>query len=211
MQHRPILLASSSPYRRQLMERLGLPFQTATPNVDETPEMSEGPEQLAVRLALKKAEALAGSHPDHWIIGSDQVACLEDGTLLNKPENHERAAQQLKRSSGRRVSFLTGLVLLNSGTGERQSHCEHFHAHFRELDADEIDNYLHIERPYDCAGSFKMEGLGITLFRRLEGDDPNSLIGLPLIALTRMLLNWGLNPLHWPHGPQRSSSRDSAK
>ncbi|WP_040474552.1 Maf family protein [Marinobacter algicola] len=211
MQHHPLLLASSSPYRRQLMERLGLPFQAASPNVDETPEVSESPEQLAVRLALKKAEALAGDYPDHWIIGSDQVACLDDDTLLNKPETHERAVQQLKRSSGRKVSFLTGLVLLDSGTGERQSHCEHFHAHFRELDADEIDNYLHVEKPYDCAGSFKMEGLGITLFRRLEGDDPNSLIGLPLIALTRMLLHWGLNPLRQPRSSQRSSSRDSAR
>lgn len=211
MKHRPFLLASSSPYRRQLIERLGLPFRVASPNVDEAPAPNERPEQLAVRLALKKAEALCGHYPDHWIIGSDQVACLEDGTLLNKPETHERAVQQLKRSSGRRVSFLTGLALLDSCTGERQTHCEHFHAHFRELDADEIDNYLHIETPYDCAGSFKMEGLGIALFERLEGDDPNSLIGLPLIALTGMLRRWGLNPLRQPHSPQRSSSRDSVR
>lgn len=209
MQHRPLLLASSSPYRRQLLERLGLPFQAASPHVDETPVMNESAEQLAVRLALKKAEALAGDYPDHWIIGSDQVACLEDGTLLNKPQTHERAVQQLKHSSGQRVSFLTGLVLLDSSTGERQSHCERFHAHFRELDADEIDNYLRTETPYDCAGSFKMEGLGIALFNRLEGHDPNSLIGLPLIALTGMLRNWGLNPLHQLPDPHRSSNRDS--
>ena len=200
MKPRPLLLASSSPYRKQLMTKLGLPFQAASPDVDESPAMDESAEQLATRLALKKADALAGDYPNHWIIGSDQVACLEDGTLLNKPENHERAMEQLVRSSGQRVSFMTGLVLLDSSSGERQGHCEHFHAHFRQLSTEEIQNYLHAEKPYDCAGSFKMEGLGIALFSRLEGRDPNSLVGLPLIALTDMLRNWGLNPLLNPQG-----------
>ncbi|MDF0749141.1 Maf family nucleotide pyrophosphatase [Marinobacter sp. 71-i] len=195
MKPRPLLLASSSPYRKQLMTKLGLPFQAASPDVDESPAMDENAEQLATRLALKKADALAGDYPHHWIIGSDQVACLEDGTLLNKPESHERAIEQLVRSSGQRVSFMTGLVLLDSSSGERQSHCEQFHAHFRQLSTEEIQNYLYAEKPYDCAGSFKMEGLGIALFNHLEGRDPNSLVGLPLIALTDMLRNWGLNPL----------------
>jgi len=209
MNQPPLLLASSSPYRRQLLERLGLPFRTASPNVDESPALNEGAEHLATRLAIKKALALAEEYPNHWIIGSDQVACLEDGTLLNKPGTHERAVQQLQRSSGQRVSFMTGLALLDSDSGAQQSHCEHFHAHFRQLDAEDIENYLLSETPYDCAGSFKMEGLGIALFSRLEGRDPNSLVGLPLIALTDMLRNWGLNPLRQPPTPQRSSSRDS--
>ena len=195
MKPHPLLLASSSPYRRQLLTRLGLPFRTASPDVDESPDANESAEHLATRLALSKATALAGDYPDHWIIGSDQVACLEDGTVLNKPGSYEHAMQQLTRSSGQRVSFLTGLVLLDALSGNYQSHCEHFHAHFRPLGTAEIENYLRAEEPYDCAGSFRMEGLGITLFSQLEGRDPNSLVGLPLIALTDMLKNWGLNPL----------------
>lgn len=191
----PLLLASSSPYRQQLLTRLGIPFETASPEIDESPAPNEKANQLATRLATRKAEALAPTFPGYWIIGSDQVACLEDGTLLNKPGNHERATEQLTQSSGQRVSFMTGLVLLDSSSGKRQTHCEQFHAHFRALTRDEIENYLRTETPYDCAGSFKMEGLGITLFSELEGRDPNSLVGLPLIALTDMLRKWGLNPL----------------
>lgn len=209
MKPRPLLLASSSPYRRQLLTRLGIPFEAVSPDIDESPTDTENAEQLAIRLATAKARALAPAYPDHWIIGSDQVACLQDGTLLNKPGNHERAVQQLVRSSGQRVSFMTGLVLLDSGSGKLQSHCECFHAHFRHLTLEEISHYLHAETPYDCAGSFKMEGLGIALFSQLEGRDPNSLVGLPLIALTDMLRNWGLNPLMQPHAHQRSSNRDS--
>lgn len=211
MKQHPLLLASSSPYRRQLMEKLRLPFHSASPNVDESQHKNESAELLAERLALKKAQALCDDYPNHWIIGSDQVARLEDGTILSKPGTHERAVQQLKRSSGQRVSFMTGLALVDSSTGQLQCHCEYFHAHFRMLDTDEIENYLRAEEPYDCAGSFKMEGLGITLFSRLDGRDPNSLIGLPLIALTEMLRNWGLNPLHHQPNPHRSSSRDSVK
>lgn len=210
MKPRPLLLASSSPYRRQLLTRLGLPFEAVSPEIDESPADNEGAEQLATRLATGKAEALATAWPDHWIIGSDQVACLEDDTLLNKPGSHKRAVQQLLRSSGQRVSFMTGLALLDATSGNIQTHCEHFHAHFRQLSLQEIENYLHAEQPYDCAGSFKMEGLGIALFSQLEGRDPNSLVGLPLIALTDMLRNWGLNPLLQPPVPgQRSSKRDS--
>ncbi len=195
MSSRPLLLASSSPYRRELLERLGLPFETASPDIDESPRMDESPEQLAIRLADSKARALANRYPHHWIIGSDQVACLPDGTLLAKPGTHEQAISQLQRSSGQTVQFLTGLTLLEPGTDRSQTHCERFAVQFRDLTAEEIEGYLHKEQPYDCAGSFRMEGLGIALFKAMEGRDPNSLIGLPLIALNDMLRNWGLNPL----------------
>ena len=195
MNPRPLLLASSSPYRRDLLTRLCVPFETTSPDIDESPADHETAEHLATRLARSKAEALAPAWPGHWIIGSDQVACLEDGTLLNKPGHHEQATEQLRRSSGKRVSFLTGLALLDSGSGKIQTHCEHFHVHFRPLTPEEIESYLHKEEPYDCAGSFKMEGLGIALFSQLEGRDPTSLVGLPLIALTDMFRQWGLNPL----------------
>lgn len=195
MPSRPLLLASSSPYRRELLERLGLPFETASPDIDETPLPTDTPESLALRLAKSKAHALAERFPNHWIIGSDQVACLPDGNLLAKPGNHQQAIDQLQRSSGQSVRFLTGLALLSPGEQRLQSHCEHFAVHFRTLTTEEIDAYLRREQPYDCAGSFRMEGLGITLFEAMEGRDPNSLIGLPLIALIDMMRNWGLNPL----------------
>ncbi len=195
MSSRPLLLASSSPYRRALLERLGVTFETASPDIDESPRPNESPEQLAIRLAESKARALANRYPQHWIIGSDQVACLPDGTLLAKPGTHEQAISQLQRSSGETVQFLTGLTLLDPSAGRSQTHCERFAVQFRDLTAEEIEGYLHREQPYDCAGSFRMEGLGIALFKAMEGRDPNSLIGLPLIALNDMLRNWGLNPL----------------
>lgn len=191
----PLLLASSSPYRKALLQRLGLPFTCASPDIDETPADGESGPDLALRLATGKARALARDYPGHWIIGSDQVACLPDGSLLNKPGNHEQALQQLRKSSGQRVEFHTGLTLLDTDSGQQQSHCELFTVHFRQLTDPEIDAYLYREQPYDCAGSFRMEGLGIALFSKLEGADPNSLIGLPLIALISMLRNWGINPL----------------
>ncbi|WP_372986424.1 Maf family protein [Marinobacter sp.] len=192
---KPLLLASSSPYRKALLERLALPFTTASPDIDETPRPGEPADDLALRLAERKARALTARHPGHWIIGSDQVACLPDGTLLHKPGNHAQAVQQLRQSSGHRVVFLTSLCLLDADSGECQLICEPFTAHFRTLSNEEIESYLEREQPYDCAGSFKMEGLGITLFDRLEGRDPNSLVGLPLIALNGMLRDWGCNPL----------------
>ncbi|WP_417514287.1 Maf family protein [Marinobacter sp.] len=198
MPQNPLLLASSSRYRHELLSRLGLPFSSASPDIDESPLDGEAPENLAIRLATSKARALASAYPGHWIIGSDQVAALPDGTLLSKPGNYENACEQLSRSSGRSVNFLTGLALLDASTGKLQSSCERFTAHFRDLTAEEINEYLRKEKPYDCAGSFKMEGLGISLFRQLEGQDPNSLIGLPLIALTDMLRAWGRNPLLEP-------------
>lgn len=198
MPQQRLLLASSSPYRRELLAKLGLPFSCASPDIDEAPTLGESPEALAVRLAESKARVLAATYPGHWIIGSDQVAVLSDGTLLSKPGSYSKACQQLERSSGQSVSFLTGLALLDASSGKLQSCCEHFTVHFRELTAGEIEAYLHKEEPYDCAGSFKMEGLGITLFRELQGQDPNSLIGLPLVALNNMLIAWGRNPLLEP-------------
>ncbi|WP_323752910.1 Maf family protein [Marinobacter sp.] len=192
---RNILLASSSPYRKQLLERLGLPFDCANPDIDESPQPGETAEALAVRLATQKAQALASNNPNTLIIGSDQVATLPDGNLLNKPGSHEQATTQLSASSGQSVQFFTGLAILDTQTGTLKTHCEPFIVRFRNLSEDEITGYLNKEKPYDCAGSFKMEGLGITLFSSLEGRDPNSLIGLPLIALNDMLRELGINSL----------------
>jgi MAF protein len=187
----PLLLASSSPYRRELLSRLHIPFGWAAPDIDESPLPEERPEALVRRLTEGKARALAASHPDHLIIGSDQVAVL-DGRIIGKPGEHTRAAEQLQAASGRSVSFLTGLALFNSRTGRCQIDCVPFTVHFRELGAAAIERYLQIEQPYDCAGSFKAEGLGISLFRRTEGEDSTSLIGLPLIRLVDMLHAEGL-------------------
>lgn len=195
MTHPPLLLASSSTYRQALLKRLGLPFTADSPDIDESPRPGEQPESLALRLSAEKAAALASRYPQHWIIGSDQVASLADGTLLTKPGDFDTAFRQLTNSSGQSVTFHTGLTLLDASTGEQQSLCESYTAHFRELTDGEIKAYLNAEEPYDCAGSFKMEGLGITLFSALDGRDPNSLIGLPLIALVDMLKSWGVDPL----------------
>ncbi|WP_372996798.1 Maf family protein [Marinobacter sp.] len=195
MTRKPLLLASSSPYRKALLDRLTLPFTCASPDIDETPYRGESGESLATRLAETKARALADRFPGHWIIGSDQVACLPDGSLLNKPGSHEQAARQLRRSSGHRVLFLTGLALLDADSGKLDRVCEPYSVWFRDLSNEEIEAYLQREQPYDCAGSFKMEGLGIALFDALEGRDPNSLVGLPLIALSDLLRRWGRNPL----------------
>ena len=181
-----LVLASTSPYRRELLERLGLPFETASPNVDETALTDETPEQLVKRLAKLKARAVAVDFPDALIIGSDQVAVL-DNQILGKPGNHETDVQQLSNASGKKVLFITGLCLLSSATGKSQVSVDIFSVEFRQLSASQIENYLQREKPYDCAGSFKSEGLGISLFERMEGDDPNALIGLPLITLINML------------------------
>ncbi len=181
-----LVLGSTSPFRRMLLERLGLPFSTAAPEIDETRLSGENPRQLVTRLARAKAEAVAATHPGALVIGSDQVACIDD-RVLGKPGTRERAIEQLTAASGRRVTFYTGLCLCNARTGSCQVACELFHVHFRQLSREQIERYLDAETPYNCAGSFKSEGLGIVLFERLEGDDPNALIGLPLIRLVRML------------------------
>lgn len=180
----PVCLASTSPYRRELLSRLNIAFTTLTPKVDETCLAGEDAGSLVRRLAEAKARAVSGAHRG-LIIGSDQVATLA-GDILGKPGDHEQARDQLQQLSGRTVTFLTGLCLLNSLSGQLQLDVVPFRVHFRTLSMAQIERYLEHDRPYDCAGSFKSEGLGITLFERMEGDDPTALIGLPLIRLTGM-------------------------
>lgn len=185
-----LVLASTSPYRKALLEKLHVPFETAAPNVDETPLPDESPEQLVARLAEAKAKSLADNFTDALIIGSDQVAVV-DGKIVGKPGDHARAVAQLKRTVGKRVIFLTGLCVYNTVSKRSQVEVVPFSVIFRELTDRQIEHYLQTEQPYNCAGSFKSEGLGIALFERLEGDDPNTLIGLPLIRLIRMLESEG--------------------
>ena len=187
-----LILASTSPYRRELLSRLKIPFEVAAPEVDETPLPGETPEQTALRLAVTKAKAAASRHPDALIIGSDQVAVLE-GVQLGKPHAHENAVRQLRMMRGKSVVFHTALCLYNSRTGKTQARVIPFTVYFRYLDDEQIERYLAKEQPYNCAGSAKSEGLGIALIQRMEGDDPNALIGLPLIALVDMLENEGLS------------------
>jgi MAF protein len=187
----PLLLASSSPYRRELLSRLRLPFTCASPDVDETRIADEPADQLVRRLAHDKAQALTTAYPGHLIIGSDQVAVLGD-RILGKPHDFERARAQLLAASGQRVTFLTGLALLNSETGRCQVDVVPFSVQMRMLDLPRIERYLRAERPYDCAGSFKAEGLGVSLFQSTAGADATSRVGLPLIRLVDMLLEEGV-------------------
>jgi septum formation protein len=186
----PLILASTSPFRKELLGRLMLPFDTATPDVDESRMQHEPAIELVRRLAEAKARAVGATHAG-LIIGSDQVATHGE-TILGKPGDHATAMQQLRQLSGEHVTFLTGLCLLNSTTGEAQLDVVPFSVVFRQLEDEQIDRYLRHDQPYNCAGSFKSEGLGITLFERMEGDDPTALIGLPLIRLTGMLARAGI-------------------
>jgi septum formation protein len=186
-----LVLASTSRYRRELLGRLRYPFETAAPDVDETPAPGEQAADLALRLAHAKAFAVQSIFSDALIIGADQVAVI-DGTLLNKPDNHVVAVEQLTLMSGRAVSFYTALCLLNTRTTRHQVAVVPVTVHMRKLSAAEIERYLRSEQPYDCAGSARIEGLGITLVQSLEGEDPNALIGLPLIKLCDMLRNEGV-------------------
>ena len=188
----PLVLASSSPYRRELLTRLRLPFTWGAPQIDESRRPDEDAEALVHRLSLEKAQALSASHSQHLIIGSDQVAVL-GSQIIGKPHTLERAREQLMAASGNSVTFLTGLTLLNSATGQQQTDCVPFTVHFRRLSEAQIMRYLTAEQPFDCAGSFKAEGLGISLFRSTEGSDSNSLIGLPLIRLVDMLQASGID------------------
>ena len=191
---KPLVLASTSPYRRALLEKLRLPFKCVSPDADERPVSGETVEQMVVRLAQLKATSVAADHPDALIIGSDQSAEL-NGTILSKPGNRENARRQLQASSGQTITFHTGLCLLNTASGAMQSLCEPYSVVFRDLDDGFIDRYLDAEQPYDSVGSFRSEGLGISLFERFEGDDPNTLIGLPLIRLQQMLRAEGIDIL----------------
>jgi len=186
-----LILASSSPYRRELLERLQLPFSVVSPDVDETPLTGESPEQTALRLAQKKARKVGESHPDSLVIGCDQVATL-DGLQLGKPLTHDNAVNQLRLMRGRSVAFHSALCLFNAATGNMQAEDVVYEVGFRQLSDEQIENYLHKEQPYHCAGSAKSEGLGIALIEWMRGDDPNALIGLPLIRLVTMLQNEGV-------------------
>ncbi|MCK6374964.1 MAG: Maf family nucleotide pyrophosphatase [Zoogloea sp.] len=186
-----LVLASTSAYRRELLQRFGLPFEVARPDIDESPLPGEHPRSTAERLAIEKARAVAGNFTDALIIGSDQVAAMGD-IRFGKPGTVERAVAQLKQMSGQTVVFHTALALLNTQTGDAQIDVVPTEVRFRTLSDDEIVRYVEKERPLDCAGSAKSEGLGITLLDALSGDDPNALVGLPLIALARMLRREGV-------------------
>lgn len=186
-----LVLASTSVYRSELLSRLRIPFITAAPEVDESPLPDESARQTSWRLSRAKAQAVAGSHPDALIIGSDQVALL-DNQQLGKPLTHENAVQQLRSMRGRTVTFYTALSLLNSRTGDIQTEVAINRMNYRNLTDAQIESYLLKEQPYHCAGSAKSEGLGIALVSSMEGDDPNALIGLPLILLVNMLLSEGV-------------------
>lgn len=182
----PLVLASSSPYRKQLLEKLQLPFISISPDIDEAALLQETPQELTRRLAVLKAKAISLQFPQHLIIGSDEVACI-DGQILGKPHEYANAFKQLKASSGKKVTFYTGLALFNSMTEHLQVDTIPFHVYFRELSDNTIKRYIEIEKPYNCAGSIKAEGLGVCLFRKTEGEDISSLMGLPLIRLVDML------------------------
>lgn len=186
-----LILASSSPYRRELLERLQLPFSVLSPDIDETPLAGELPEQTALRLAQAKALKVADMHPDALIIGCDQVATL-DGLQLGKPLNHENAVRQLTLMRGRSVIFHSALCLYNAANQQMQTDVVPYTVTFRDLSNAQIENYLRREQPYQCAGSAKSEGLGIAIIAAMQGDDPNALIGLPLIRLIDMLNNQGV-------------------
>lgn len=183
-----IILGSSSQYRRELLSRLKLPFEVASPEVDENPLPSETPEATAMRLAKQKAGVIAHTFPNALIIAADQVAAI--GNIhLGKPLSHTKAKDQLKMMQGKEVDFYTALCLLNSRTNHLQEHITHYIVKFRPLTDQQIERYLTKEQPYHCAGSAKAEGLGIALIEKMTGNDPNALIGLPLIALVNMLMN----------------------
>ncbi len=190
-----LILGSSSKYRRELLSRLQLPFDVLVPDIDETPRIGETPEMTAMRLAQEKARAIEIQVPGALIIGSDQVATL-DGQQIGKPGSHEKALRQLQTMRGRRVVFHTALCLLDgrNSDSEQSVQCENVQTFvtFRNLSDNELDAYLHIEQPYDCAGSAKNEGLGIALIEKIESTDPTALTGLPLIALTSMLRHVGV-------------------
>lgn len=187
-----LVLASTSPFRKSVLNRLHLPFKTFAPKVDETPLANETPTQLVLRLAEMKARAAHSNHPNALVIGSDQVAVIDD-EILGKPGSHEQAIKQLTQASGKQVDFLTGLCLLNTNTGKVQSDIVRFGVKFRNLNLSQIENYLKRDKPYQCSGSFKSESLGIVLLERMMGSDPTAVIGLPLIRLVHMLENEGLH------------------
>ena len=190
----PILLASASPYRKRLLARLIDDFEVCPADLDESPLSGECLERLAPRLAREKAEALSERYPGHWIIGSDQVA-IRDAIRLGKPGDYATAHRQLSESSGKCVRFVTSVCLIGPGGVKIRMETDESKVYFRQISADLIDRYLRREQPYDCAAAFKSEGSAIALVRKIEGDDPNALIGLPLILLSQMMEEVGLEVL----------------
>jgi len=193
MHTRPLILASSSPYRRQLFDRLGLAYGWRSPDVDESATPGESPEATASRLALAKAQKVAEAWPDALIIGSDQVAVLDDGRRMGKPGDHDTAAVQLRAMSARQTLFHTAVCLLDAASGEHHARTVSTRVCMRRLDEAEIQRYLRRDLPYDCAGSAKIEALGITLVESVESEDPTALVGLPLIALCALLRRAGVS------------------
>jgi septum formation protein len=194
---RPLILGSTSRYRRELLERLRVPFTAVSPEVDETPQADESPQDLACRLALAKARAVAALHPQAVVIGSDQVADL-NGQPLGKPGNHERAVAQLQAMRGQTVVFQTAVAVVCQDTGFAEVDLAQVRVQFRQLSDGQIEHYLRAETPYDCAGSAKSEGLGIALLERIDNDDPTALVGLPLIRTCSLLARAGLQILSTP-------------
>ncbi|WP_413436592.1 Maf family nucleotide pyrophosphatase [Sulfuriferula sp. GW1] len=192
----PLVLASTSPYRRELLSRLQIPFAVIAPEVDETPLLNETPEATALRLSQLKAKAVQTAYPHALIIGSDQVATV-DGQQIGKPGTHEKAVAQLRLMCGKSVVFHSALSLYNSASGSMHTTSVPTTVHFRELSDAQIEAYLRKDQPYNCAGSARIESLGIAVIEKLEGEDPNALIGLPMIALIRMLAQEGLDVLTW--------------
>ena len=191
---RPVVLGSTSPYRRELLERLRMPFSVAAPDVDETPHAGEAPRNLALRLALAKARAVAAQHPQAVVIGSDQVADLA-GQALGKPGEHARAVQQLRQMRGQTVTFQTAVAVVCLASGFESVDLAEVRVVFRDLSDEDIEAYLQAEKPYDCAGSAKSEGLGIALLESIDNDDPTALVGLPLIRTARLLRQAGVKLL----------------
>jgi septum formation protein len=194
MPDQKLILASSSPFRRELLERLMMPFEVASPDVDETPLPGERARELVLRLSVEKARVVAKSAPSALVIGSDQVAVHEGDEIIGKPRDHAHAVRQLRASSGRTVTLHTGIALINSDSGTVQRDVVPYAVQFKELTDREIEAYLTMERPYGCSGSLRADGLGIALLERFIGDDPTALIGLPLIRLVSMLKREGVSP-----------------
>ena len=190
----PLILASTSRYRRELLERLRLPFEVISPQVDESPRPGEAPQALATRLAMAKAQAVAALRPDALVIGSDQVADL-DGQAIGKPGTHDRATAQLRLMRGREVTFQTAVAVVHAAAGFARVLLAPVRVRFRDLHDDDIERYLRLEQPYDCAGSAKCETLGIALLDAIDSDDPTALVGLPLIRTCALLREAGLDPL----------------
>lgn len=189
-----LVLASSSPFRKMLLERLGIPFEVISPDIDESYRPGESVRDYVTRLAIEKARAVAETHPHSLVIGSDQAA-FHDGAIVGKPSGHDEAVQQLLDASGRKVTLYTGLAVVNADTMNIQSDVVPYSVYFRTIDRETIERYLAKEQPYGCAGSLRAEGLGIALLEKFEGGDPNALIGLPLIRLVDMLQKEGVSAI----------------